>query len=101
MPAKADIENKESKMGNFFDPNGNFWGIVGKYASVKDKYGRVHRGRIIDACRADENDSGEDSIGIITHPKERCGSELDRSEIVSIEILNDDEVTDDIRLDKI
>ncbi len=86
-------------MGKFYDPNDSFWPLIGKYVCVKDIYGRTHRGRLIDVDRADDNESGEDSIGVITHPKVKCGSDINRSEIVSIEILERDEITDDIRLD--
>ncbi len=86
-------------MGRSFDIKASFWPLFGLYVCAVDKRGRVHKGRIIDVGRADDNDSGEDSIGIVTRPKDREGVDLDRSEIVSIEILDDDEITEDIRLD--
>ncbi len=84
-------------MGKIYNHNGSLYELYWEYVCVKDIYGKTHRGQVIDVGRADENDSGEDSIGIITRPKDGEGVGFDRHEIVSIEILEGEEITEDIK----
>ena len=71
-----------------YDVNSDYYDLMGKYVRVVDDEGIVYEGRIMMMCRADENDEGEESIGIITNMVTRTGTELFRHEIVSIEILD-------------
>ena len=74
-------------MGKQYDITASFFPLAFKYVRVVDIDGKVYEGEVIDVGRADDNDSGEDSIGIETRPDIRFGYDLDRSEIVSIEII--------------
>ena len=74
-------------MGKQYDISLSFEPLWYKRVRVVDIDGKVYEGEVIDVGRADDNDSGEDSIGIETHPDIRSGYDLDRSEIVSIEII--------------
>ena len=74
-------------MSKQYDITASFFPLGFKRVRVVDIDGKVYEGEVIDVGRADENDSGEDSIGILTRPDIKFGYGLNRSEIVSIEII--------------
>lgn len=73
-------------MSQQYDVSQNFEPLWYKYVRVVENNGKIHEGRIMMVCRADENDNGEESIGIITNMELKTGIELYRHEIASIEI---------------
>ena len=70
-----------------YDVTADFYPLYFKQVRVIDIDGVEYIGEVDDVGRAEENDSGEDSIGIITRPDINMGVDLNRSEILSIEIL--------------
>ena len=74
-------------MSKQYDVSLSFESLWYKYVRVVDIDGKVYEGKVIDIGRADDNDSGEDSIGILTRPDIKFGYGFNRSEIVSIEII--------------
>ncbi len=73
-------------MSKQYDVSLSFEPLWYKYVRVIDNAGKTYEGRVMMVCRADENDNGEESIGIITNMDLKVGTELYRHEIASIEI---------------
>ena len=84
-------------MRTVFDKNGVYDPLVGKCICLTDIHGKAYIGKVLCRCRADENDSGEDSIGLSFTSRKHWDADFDRSEILSIEILDDNEIPERLK----
>ena len=57
-----------------------------KYVTVIDTDDNVYKGKVDMYCAAEDNDTNEESIGILTEPQNKRGIELYASEIKSIQV---------------